>query len=54
MEEFCQANFEKFGLKINSKRELISIINEFNRKNGKTPQEKFEILDLRDKILKLG
>ena len=47
-------SLKKFDLSVKDKRELISLINEsVFRKCAKTAKEKFEVLDLRDKFLKL-
>jgi hypothetical protein len=47
---------EKFGLKkLNDKKDLIQLINEEIRNRvAKTPTERVEVLELRDKILKFG
>jgi hypothetical protein len=53
--QFNEESYKKFNLQqIKEKRELINLINEsvYNR-CAKTSKEKYEILDLRDKILKL-
>ena len=45
---------EKFGLKVKNKRELVNVVNRLRNKTSRTPQEKFEFLDERDKIAKFG
>lgn len=44
----------KFDLGVKDKRELVSLVNEsIYRKCAKTAKEKYEVLDLRDKLIKL-
>lgn len=52
--QFGEESFKKFDLNVKDKRELISLINEsIYHKCAKTAKEKSEVLDLRDKVLKL-
>jgi hypothetical protein len=45
---------KKFDLKVKDKRELVQLINEsIFRKCAKTSKDKFDVLELRDKVLKL-
>jgi hypothetical protein len=47
-------SLKKFDLQVKDKRELLTLINDsIYRKCAKTCKEKFEVLDLRDKVLKL-
>ena len=49
-----EESIKKFDLPVKDKRELISLINDsIYRKCAKTLKEKFDLLDLRDKVLKL-
>ncbi len=49
-----EESLKKFDLQVKDKRELVALINEsIYRKSAKTSKEKFEVLDLRDKVLKL-
>lgn len=52
--QFGDEAYKKFQLSVKDKRELVNLINEsVFRKCAKTNQERFEVLDLRDKMLKL-
>lgn len=44
----------RFGLKIKDKRELLAYINKLKNKQAKNALERFEVLEERDKIAKLG
>lgn len=47
-------SLKKFDVNAKDKRELIALINDsIYRRCAKTAKEKFEVLDLRDKVLKL-
>ena len=50
----AEESLKKFDLQVKDKRELISLINDsVFRKCARTSKEKYELLDLRDKFLKL-
>ena len=52
--QFNEEAYKKFNLPVKDKRELVALINEtIYRKCAKTAKEKFEVLDMRDKVLKL-
>jgi hypothetical protein len=49
-----EETLKKFDLQVKDKKELVNLVNEsIFRKCAKTNKEKYELLDLRDKILKL-
>lgn len=49
-----EESLKKFDLNVKDKRELIALINDsIYRKCAKTAKDRFELLDLRDKVLKL-
>jgi hypothetical protein len=49
-----EETLKKFDLQVKDKKELVNLVNEsIFRKCAKTNKEKFDLLDLRDKLLKL-
>jgi hypothetical protein len=52
--QFNEESYKKFGLTVKDKRELVALINDtIYRKCAKTSKDRYELLDQRDKILKL-
>lgn len=50
----AEESLKKFDILVKDRRQLVSLINDsIFRKCARTSKEKFEVLDLRDKILKL-
>jgi hypothetical protein len=44
----------KSSIKKTNRDEIMILINDLKSKIGKTSKDKFEILELRDRVLKLG
>jgi hypothetical protein len=52
--QFSDESLKKYDIKVKDNRELVSLINEsIVKKCARTTKDKMELLDLRDKILKL-
>jgi hypothetical protein len=52
--QFGEEAYKKFGLTVKDKRELVTLINDtIYRKCAKSSKDRYELLDQRDKILKL-